>query len=111
MTKSAEKIALALLDLRGKTVCKEPLGDLLAAATRYARIRVDWALCDHEGRVELGSKRTVAHEVLIGECNILSRAMMRAGESNEWRADLGTDRQFIGDVACHIHCYLGLAAR
>jgi len=74
-------------------------------------VSVDWALSDHENRLELESTRTMAHEVLIGECNILSRALLRAGESNEWRADLGADRQFIGDVACHIHCHLGLAAR
>ena len=106
---TAEHMASTLLALRGSTSCQEPLNELLDAAIRYSRVRVDWAIRDQEGRFALDRSRSAAHEVLLDACNILSRAMLRAGESNEWRADLGTDRRFIGDVACHIHCLLGLA--
>ena len=108
---TAEGFASTLLALRGRTTCDELLGDMLDAAARYAHLRVNWMLRDAVGRAELDRARTSAHDVLIDSCNILSRAMLRAGEDNTWRADLGSDRGFIGDVACHLHCRLGLAAR
>lgn len=108
---TSEALAASLMNLRGVTACQEQLADLLDVAVRYARIRVDWALREQEERFALDAARTAAHEVLIDSCNILSRAMLRAGESNEWRAHLGSDRKRIGDVACHVHCLLGLAGR
>ena len=107
----AEQVAELLLSLRGTTTADELLRDLIDAAVRYARVRVDWCLGNREDRLELESTRTAAHNVLIGACNALSRAMMRANEDNEWRASLGSNRQVIGDMACHLHCLLGLAAR
>ena len=108
---TSEHMATTLLALRSSTSCQEALNELLESAIRYSRVRVDWAMLDQEGRRGFESVRTSAHEVLLDACNILSRGMLRAGESNAWRADLGTDRGFIGDVACQIHCLLGLAAR
>ena len=108
---TSEQMATELLALRRDTSCDEELRALIEAAVRYARIRVDWSMVAREERFSIESSRTAAHEVLIDACNILSRAMLRAGESNEWRAALGSDRQFIGDVACHLHCQVGLAAR
>lgn len=107
----AEQLASSILDLRGRTVCTEQFNELIDVVTRYARIRVDWARMDLEERHALDSARTAAHEVLIDACNILSRGMAKAGEDNQWRAALGTDRQIIGDVACYMHCLMGLAAR
>ena len=111
MSMSAEQIASTLLDLRGRATLTEPLADLIDAAVRYARLRVDWTLMDHERRAALEATRTAAHEVLIDACNILSRRMAKDGEDNQWRADLGTDRRLIGDMACHLHCLLGVAGR
>lgn len=110
-TMTAEQLAHTILALRGSTSCREPLDELLRAAIRYSRMRTDWAMLDSEGRITLDFARSGAHEVLLDACNILSRAMFRAGEDNQWRGDLGTERGFIGDVACHIHCILGLGAR
>lgn len=107
---TSEQMAATLLALRGVTSCGAELHGLVEAAIRYARIRVDWSMVDRAERFSIESSRTAAHEVLIDACNILSRAMLRAGENNEWRAALGSNRQFIGDVACHIHCQMGLAA-
>ncbi len=106
----SEHLAAHLLGLRGATTCSELLDDLLQAAIRYARVRVNWAMLERSARPDIEAARTASHEVLIDVCNILSRAMHRAGENNKWRASLGTDRQFIGDVACHIHCLLGIEA-
>lgn len=108
---TSEQVAQLLLSLRGTTVSGELLQDLIDAAVRYARLRVDWALKSPGDRLELEAARTSAHNVVIDACNILSRAMLRAGENNDWRASLGTDRRVIGDMACHLHCELGLAAR
>ncbi len=106
-----QQVAELLLNLRGTTAAEELLHDVIDAAVRYARLRVDWSLMDLEGRLEIDSARTAAHNVLIDACNALSRAMMRAGEDNQWRASLGGSRQLVGDMACHLHCLLGLAAR
>ena len=43
--------------------------------------------------------RTAAHNALIDALNILSRAMIKAGEDTTWRKQLGNDRQEIGDLA------------
>lgn len=83
----------------------------LDAAVRYAQIRVAWERTDAAGRATMDASRTSAHDVFIDECNILSRAMLAAGESNAWRAEIGTERGEIGDFACLLHCVLGLRAR
>jgi len=83
----------------------------LDAAVRYAQIRVAWERTDAAGRSAVDPSRTSAHDVFIDECNILSRAMLAAGESNAWRAEIGTERGEIGDFACLLHCVLGLRAR
>jgi len=41
MLVTAEHLATTLLALRGETSCEEELRDLIEAAIRYARIRVD----------------------------------------------------------------------
>lgn len=110
MAMNPEQVAKHLVGLRRVTSAEESLNDLLEAAVRYAGLRVEWYLRDREGRLELEATRTAAHEVLIGCCNALSRAMVRVGEDNQWRASLGDNRKAIGDLACHLHCLLGLAA-
>ncbi len=86
-------------------------GDLVTAALRYARLRVDWLLADAEGRAGLDFSRTSAHDALIAACDILARNMTRQGEDASWRSALGDDRGEIGDFAVHIHFILGLSAR
>ncbi len=87
------------------------LDDLVNAAVRYARIRVDWALASADQRMEMDQSRTHAHDAFIDCCDILSRNMARVGESNDWRSHLGDDRKVIGDFACHLHCLIGIGAR
>ena len=83
----------------------------LEAAVRYAEMRVAWGMADAAGRLAMDRSRTSAHNVFIDECNILSRAMVAAGESNSWRGEVGMERGEIGDFACLLHCVLGLRAR
>lgn len=85
--------------------------DVLLAAVRYARIRTDWMLADPGRRAEIDAERTRAHNAFIDSCNILSRNMYKLGENNAWREQIGSDRKTIGDVACHLHCLLGIMAR
>lgn len=84
---------------------------LVEKAVRYARIRVDWQLTPKAERQDLEQTRTLAHNSLIDACNILSRAMQKAGDDIAWRYELGDDRKEIGDFACYLHAILGVAAR
>ncbi len=85
--------------------------DFILHAVRYARLRTDWQLASTDERRIMNSTRTAAHNALIDAANILSRAMVKAGEDTAWRRKLGDDRKEIGDWACHIHADLGIKAR
>jgi hypothetical protein len=85
--------------------------ELIDAAVRYARLRVDWLLADTEKQISVGSDRSLSHNALIISCDILGRNMARAGEDASWRKTLGDDRKRIGDFACFLHCRLGISAR
>lgn len=85
--------------------------DLIRAAVNYAHHRAEWYLAGSEQRGDMDRARTAAHNAFIDACNILSRRMAKAGESTDWRAALGTDRREIGDFACFVTLFVGLAAR
>lgn len=85
--------------------------DFLEKAVRYARIRTDWELAGPSRRQEMDQSRTLTHNGLIDACNILSRAMAKQGYDASWREQLGGDRKTLGDFACFVHCFLGLAGR
>lgn len=85
--------------------------DLILCAVRYARLRTDWRLAPLQELRAMNSARTAAHNALIDAANILSRAMVKAGEDATWRQQLGDDRKEIGDWACHVHAHLGIEVR
>jgi hypothetical protein len=85
--------------------------DLVRSAISYSTYRVQWSLASPEQRVEMDSARTAAHNTFIDACNILSRNMAKANEPTEWRAMLGDSRKEIGDFACFVVLFMGLAAR
>lgn len=95
----------------GETSQAELWSELLRYARDYAQVRAEWFSMDHEERRLRDASRTAAHNAFIDSCNILSRAMAKAGESNAWRADLGDDRKTLGDFACFLHCIMGLESR
>jgi hypothetical protein len=68
-------------------------------------------MADVAGRTAMDSSRTLVHNLFIDECNILSRAMLGAGESNAWRAEIGANRKEIGGFASLPHAVLGIRAR
>jgi hypothetical protein len=84
--------------------------DLIRAAASYAQHRAEWYLAATEERGCMGQARTVAHNAFIDCCNILSRQMAKSGESTGWRGMLGVDRREIGDFACYVALFVGLAA-
>jgi len=86
-------------------------GHFVDQAIRYARIRTDWQRADAGDRQDIDEARTRAHNALIDAANILSRAMSKEELDCSWRQRLGNDRRTIGDFACFLHCFLGLAAR
>ena len=85
--------------------------DLIMAAIRYAELRVRSQQPAAAADPQIDADRTRAHNVFIDACNILARNMAKAGEDATWREALGDDRKTIGDLACYIYCFLGLAAR
>ena len=85
--------------------------DLVDAAIRYARLRVDWVLADPEKQASIESDRSASHNAFIVTCDILNRNMAKHGEDASWRETLGEDRKRIGDFACFLHCRLGISAR
>ncbi len=85
--------------------------NMVLAAVRYARKRTDWFMASAEARQEMEDERTRAHNAFIDACNILSRNMAKSGEDITWRRNLGDDRKHIGDIACQLHCLLGIMAR
>ena len=85
--------------------------DLISAAIRYAELRVRSQQPKAADDSQIDADRTRAHNAFIDACNILARNMQAGGEDTAWRAELGEDRKTIGDMACYIHCFLGLAAR
>lgn len=85
--------------------------DLYKAAARYGEIRVAWWFADAAARREMERSRSIAHDVFIQACDILSRNQRKVKESNQWRQRLGHDRKRIGDFACHLHAMIGLWAR
>ena len=94
-----------------KTGKADLLEDVLRAAIRYSQIRAEWMLMTVEERREVDARRTAAHNAFIDALNILSRAMKKAGQDNEWRRLLGDDRKEIGDFACFLVAHLGVLAR
>ena len=90
---------------------KELQRNVYETAYRYATHRSEWALASLKGRTALDEARTRAHNAFIEARNSLSRAMSKAGEDNEWRRVLGSDRRRIGDLACYIGLHLGIRSR
>ena len=92
-------------------IFRELKSEFYLAASKYARIRVDWYFSSIVDRSEMESSRSRAHDSFIDSCNALSRYMQKSDLNNSWRKQIGSDRRDIGDFACYIHAWLGLKAR
>lgn len=89
----------------------ELYNDLLRSALLYARVRADWKLANKEERIQMDARRSALHNAFIDSCNILARYMAGRGMDTSWRSLLGNERREIGDFACYVHCFLGIAAK
>ena len=103
------EVAIRILDSI-KTSERELKHHLILGAVRYARLRTDWLLATPEERRAMAAARTAAHNALV-DANILSPAMVKAGEDATWHRELRDDRKEIGDWWCHIHARLEIEAR
>ena len=87
----------------------EPLlREFYASAVKYSHLRAEWALADREARTAMDHPRRLSHNALIDAVNILSRNMQAKGKDIGWRARLGDERVWIGDLACYGVAILGL---
>ena len=87
----------------------EPLlREFYASAVRYSHLRAEWALADRDARKGMDHPRRLSHNALIDSVNILSRNMQARGKDIGWRARLGDERVWIGDLACYGVAILGL---
>ena len=84
---------------------------LLKAAFRYASVRAEWHFMSITEKAVADSDRTIAHNRFIDACNVLSREQSRIGEDNGWRSEIGMDRKLVGDFACWLNCWIGIAER
>ena len=76
-------------------------------AIRYVAVRAQWNFMSVEDKIETNDERTRLHNMLIDSLNILSRNMLKAGETVEWRIALGDNRKVIGDFARLCGCLAG----
>jgi hypothetical protein len=103
--------SLSIFEKINSTKLQKLKEDLFESAVCYARIRTDWQFMSNEEKLANDDLRTRAHNTLIDACNILSREMIKVNEDASWRIELVNDRKEIGDFACYVHCFLGLASR
>ena len=102
---------MSILSAIGNTSLVELRDELFRYAIDYTSERAKWRLTSLEERRERDEHRSRVHTCFIDSCNILSRAQVKIGEDNKWRAELGSDRKEIGDLACWVVLFLALDAR
>lgn len=101
------------LDLRKETAEDPDLSAALAnvekAAVRYratvnafSKERIGDSEKDTAALTQSDVHRRLAHEVVIGEINVLSRLFKNAGRDNEWRREIGLEREDAGRWALNI---------
>ncbi len=90
--------------------------EFLEKAVEYARIRTDWQFMDLESKRSKNSGRTIKHDAFISSINAIFRFMKENNQDISWydelpdyRSDSG--RKEWGDLACYIHCHIGLLNR
>ena len=100
-----EHTAQIISDSIAGTALIELRNALIQQAIHYTQIRLQWRNISVDQRLEMNGRRTKAHNAFIDCCNILSRNMSKIGENINWREDLGTERRYIGDLACWIYAF------
>lgn len=78
--------------------------DLLNAAIKYAKYRMDWAIHDSTWKIENDKYRTSAHNRFIDCLNIFLRYNKKSLEKE-------FDRKDLGDIACYLAYAATIAER
>ncbi|MBQ9699302.1 MAG: hypothetical protein IJV71_01640 [Lachnospiraceae bacterium] len=89
----------------------ELYNDFLEGAFAYATVRSGWLLLSKEQKMDQDKGRTLKHDSVINRVNILARYLRNTGKKVSWREELGDSRKRIGDFACYVALFYGLAAR
>lgn len=102
------------LDLKNED-CKDLFDDFMNSVVSYSFTRIKWnAVYDREERIEKDRGRTICHDGLITNLNILARFLKNElNKDTSWRDRLGdeTHRKRIGDFACYVAFCYGINAR
>jgi len=106
-----EQFFLPLFQAVDSTSLKKLRDNFYKLAIRYAVVRAQWNFISVEEKIDSNDERTRLHNTLIDSLNILSRNMLKAGETVEWRIALGDNRKVIGDFACYVVAWLGIRQR
>ncbi len=89
----------------------ELYNDFLEGAFAYATVRSGWLLLSKEQKMDQDKGRTLKHDSVINRVNILARYLEKTSKDVVWREELGDSRKRIGDFACYVALFYGLAAR
>lgn len=85
--------------------------DFIAAASKYANIRLAWFLADRDGRRRMDNERTKSHDSFISQWHATIRYMGILDCTPAWAHVFTDDRKSIGDFACYLCAWLGIRAR
>lgn len=83
--------------------------DMIAYAVNYANIRASWNAQTRAKKMEQDARRSSAHDVFISSVNAVARSQGDVGAT--WRQRLSDERKRVGDFACYIALFEGIAAR
>jgi len=82
--------------------------DLCGVAIRYAVKRAEWGRMSREEKIAADEGRTMTHNSLITNFDVLARWLRKQGYPANWRDELGDVekdpalRKRIGDFACYL---------
>ena len=92
------------------------LNDFYKSLRDYAQIRGNWLLIDREERINTDRSRTMRHDSVITNVNMMKRYLDSIGTDTSFMdvfecEDERTKRKMIGDFACIVFCLMGIEAR
>ena len=91
--------------------------DVLPKMIKYTNTRALWATYSRETKMDEDKWRTLCHDSLIRNINMLANYLVETGKEAAWRDELGdtekdpTYRKTIGDFACFVAFVEGLGER
>ena len=92
------------------------LNDFYKSLRDYAQIRGNWLLIDRKERINTDRSRTMCHDSVITNVNMMKRYLDSIGTDTSFMdvfacEDERTKRKMIGDFACIVFCLMGIEAR